>query len=125
MQKARDPRLVQLGAALSAARKANGVSQERLAERVGLSMNHVGAIERGETNPTVLVLVRIAEALGISLASLIAAIEGETSDKRAVIAELDGYLTTRPLDEVTFVVGLARQVGPVLADKHLTLRAGR
>jgi transcriptional regulator with XRE-family HTH domain len=64
-----DPTLLasRLGAAISAARKRRNWSQEVLAERVDVSKNHIGYIERGERIPSLDVAVRIAKALGLSL----------------------------------------------------------
>ena len=52
-------------------REAVGISQEELAERTGVSRNYIGMIERGETNPTLIVMNDLARALGTTLQSLI------------------------------------------------------
>ena len=44
-------------------RKANGLTQEQLAERVNVSMETIGKIERGAAAPTFTTAERIAEAL--------------------------------------------------------------
>ncbi len=54
-------------------RTAAGLSQEELAFRCRLDRTYVSGIERGVRNPTVLVLDRIARALGVSGADLLAA----------------------------------------------------
>jgi transcriptional regulator with XRE-family HTH domain len=56
--------LARLGGALRAARKARGLSQESLADAAGIDRSHMGKIERGERNVSVLNLIRIATALG-------------------------------------------------------------
>jgi len=48
-----------------------GISQEKLAERCGLHRTYVGGIERGERNPSLMNIGRIAKALGVSPASLL------------------------------------------------------
>jgi len=53
-------------------RSQRGFSQEGLAEKTGIHRTYIGGIERGERNPTLLMIHRIAEALGISLAQLFA-----------------------------------------------------
>ncbi len=51
-------------------RKARGLSQEELAHRAGLHYTYVGGIERGERNPALVNIGRIAAALKVSLAEL-------------------------------------------------------
>jgi transcriptional regulator with XRE-family HTH domain len=57
-------------------RVAQKVSQERLAFDSGVDRSYLGGIERGEENPTVDVLDRIAEILTVELAELFVAIDG-------------------------------------------------
>lgn len=47
-------------------RKARGWSQEELAHRAGLHYTYVGGIERGERNPALVNIGRIARALGVA-----------------------------------------------------------
>lgn len=42
-----------------------GLSQEALAHDAGIAMRHLGRIERGQGNPTVAVLGRLAGVLGV------------------------------------------------------------
>jgi len=55
--------LKRLGGAVRARRKAAGLSQEALADAAGIDRSHMGKIERGERNVTLLNLVKIAAAL--------------------------------------------------------------
>jgi transcriptional regulator with XRE-family HTH domain len=48
-----------------------GISQEGLADRCGLHRTYVGGIERGERNPSLLNIGRIADALGVSPGDLL------------------------------------------------------
>lgn len=56
--------LRQLGLAIRTERKARDLSQEALADAAGIDRSHMGKIERGERNVTLLNLARIARALG-------------------------------------------------------------
>jgi len=49
----------------------NGFSQEKLAILAEISLEHVGLIERGQTNPSVAVIFKISEALGIEPSKLL------------------------------------------------------
>jgi len=46
-------------------REAAGRSQEELAAKAGIHRTYIGGIERGERNPTLLMIYRLAKALGI------------------------------------------------------------
>lgn len=63
--------LPKVGETIRAARKKNGISQEALADASYIDRSHLGRIERGERNLTVLNLKKIAEALGVSAAELL------------------------------------------------------
>jgi len=45
--------------------------QERLGELAGLHRNYIGPVERGEYNPTLVSQVKIAKALGVSIAEMV------------------------------------------------------
>ena len=53
-------------------RVAKGISQERLAFNSGIDRSYVGGIEREVENPTVDLLDRLADTLGVPLAELFA-----------------------------------------------------
>lgn len=48
-----------------------GISQEKLAELADLNKNSIGAIERGESSPSIDTLDAIARAFGMELVELI------------------------------------------------------
>lgn len=60
-----------IGKRIKAAREKKGITQERLAEIVGLSPMHVSVIERGTKPPKLETLVNIANALDVSADSLL------------------------------------------------------
>jgi transcriptional regulator with XRE-family HTH domain len=62
--------LLGLGAMIRNLRKSRGMTQEMLAERAELSAKYIGEIERGEKNPTFLILVYISTAIGIPVKDL-------------------------------------------------------
>lgn len=57
----------QIGTAIKLRRKEFGLTQARLAETAHVGINTLTQIERGEGNPTIQVLDRILEVLGLEL----------------------------------------------------------
>lgn len=55
-------------------RVAQGISQERLAFDAGVDRSYLGGMERGEANPTVDVLDRLAGTLNVPISELFTAI---------------------------------------------------
>lgn len=64
------------GAVVRALRMERGVAQEALAHLAGIERSHMGKIERGEHMPTLILIIKIARALGCSSADLMAGTEG-------------------------------------------------
>jgi transcriptional regulator with XRE-family HTH domain len=65
--------LVAIGAAIRTRRRDQGISQEQLAYMAGIDRSHMGKIERGERNVSVLNLIRICTALQTRASELLAA----------------------------------------------------
>lgn len=61
-----------LGEKLREARKRAGLTLEKLAEAAGLSVAHVGAVERGAKTPSLAALYSICAALGVRMADVLA-----------------------------------------------------
>ena len=59
----RDSHLASFGAVVRARRKEFEISQEALADLAEIDRSHMGKIERGERNVTLLNIARIADAL--------------------------------------------------------------
>jgi len=64
-----------LGATIHQYRQQQGLSQPAFAARTGLSPTYISEIEQGHRNLSVLNLVRIADALGLSVSHLLAPLE--------------------------------------------------
>jgi transcriptional regulator with XRE-family HTH domain len=60
-----------VGQNLKRYREAAGLSQEALAFECGLHRTYVSGVERGVRNPTVVVLAKLAEPLGIAPSRLL------------------------------------------------------
>jgi transcriptional regulator with XRE-family HTH domain len=61
----------QLGLNVQRIRRQRHWSQEELAFESGLHRTYISGIERGVRNPTVLVLEKLADALGVNAAALL------------------------------------------------------
>ena len=62
--------LHRLGLRIRTLRVQDRISQEELGHLSGLHRTYVGAIERGERNPSILSLKKIADALKVNLGEL-------------------------------------------------------
>ena len=60
-----------IGMNIKTARMRHRWSQHELAERSGVCQSWISRLERGEENPTLASLTRVAEALGLGLADLL------------------------------------------------------
>jgi transcriptional regulator with XRE-family HTH domain len=69
-KQSRHPALTALGAAIRARRRELGFSQEQLADRAGMDRSYLGEVERGENSVALLSLLSVADALGVTLESL-------------------------------------------------------
>ena len=63
------------GVRVRALRRTTGLSQEHFADRVGVSRTHMGKIETGKANPTLEIIVRLAQGLDLTLAELFATLD--------------------------------------------------
>ena len=56
--------LRRFGGSLAHLRARSGLTQESLAGLAGLHRTYVGSVERGERNPTLITILKLADALG-------------------------------------------------------------
>ena len=84
-----------LGKRVKKMRKSVKITQQKLAEKVGLSDKYIGAIERGERSPSVKTLDKIANALGIELLELFYFEEDEVASKETILQSLMDRLKKR------------------------------
>ncbi len=70
---------IALGKRVRELRRHTGLSQEKFAAKAGLDRTYYAGIERGERNPSVKQLAKIAVALDVPLATLF--IEGSAAEQ--------------------------------------------
>jgi transcriptional regulator with XRE-family HTH domain len=85
-----------LAATLQAARHDRDLSVNALAERSGVSRAMIGKIERGEAQPTAVLLGRLSGALGMTLSELVARAEQADGDEGRVRRAADQPVWTDP-----------------------------
>jgi transcriptional regulator with XRE-family HTH domain len=76
----RSPRHRAFGDALRELRTERDLSQEALAAAAELDRTYVSGIERGERNPSLVNLLKLADALGVRLSELV--LRAEKREKR-------------------------------------------
>jgi mannose-6-phosphate isomerase-like protein (cupin superfamily) len=135
-----------IGAALASLREARALSMDALSKRSGVSKSMLSQIERQRANPTVAVVWRLANALGVPLTQLLGSIEAGDSaaiqpvrgPSVPVMRSKDGKCELRVVSPVELAgrfewYQLIMQPGGVLASEahtagtreHLTVVAGR
>ena len=70
-----------VGKRIKIVRQRSGLTQDQLAEQVGLSPKYISGIERGVENPTMDILLRVATMLGVEPYDLFLFGESEESEK--------------------------------------------
>ena len=99
----------QLGQRVRLLRRQRGLTQAQLAERVGVSDNFIGMIERGRGHPTLETINGVARALEIELHDLFQGQERPGSTEE-VVEELNRLLQGRPVDQAELILTIARAV---------------
>jgi len=66
------------GRTIRARRAKAGYSQESFADAIHVHRTYMGTLERGDGNPTLDMIVRIARGLDVSVSELFAAVEKDT-----------------------------------------------
>ncbi len=96
-----------LGRHIRSLRQTRGLTQQQLGERADLNYKYLGAIERGEENPSLIVLQRIATALEIELSDLFRFAHEETSPK-AIRKSIDHLLTVADTEKLQLACKLLK-----------------
>lgn len=76
-----------LGRAIADARRAKGLTQEKLADVIGIEQESISRLERGVTLPSLSRLMRIADVLAVPIASLIRSSSGRSVDQAQDLVE--------------------------------------
>ena len=99
-----------LGKRISEIRKGQHLSQEQLAERAGISAQYVSNIERGKENPTLDLLLRLTEALRVSLGQMCDLETVEDMNQRKMRSSIGAILKTADADRLRLALKLLRSL---------------
>lgn len=100
-----------LGRRIRELRKARHLTQEQLGERTGINYKYLGAVERGQENPTVKVLEKIARVLRVDLRELFVfehLESGRKTLKRRISQLIEGKDQEKLQKTLKLLTGLAR-----------------
>ena len=89
-------------------RKAFGLSQEALAERIGISVPHMSHIETGNTKLSLPVLVALAQALEVRTDDLL--FDGNHGERSELYATLEAELRDCSSEELALLSEILRSI---------------
>lgn len=104
-----------IGQRIRKLRKAQGLSQEQLAERIGISVTHMSHIETGNTKLSLPVFMRIADELGVPTDDLL---HDPSASQDASIHEIDELLAHCSPQQVRIISDIVRAVR-ISLNKHM------
>jgi transcriptional regulator with XRE-family HTH domain len=83
-----------LGNRISEIRKIKKITQEGLAEKADLTVSYISKIETGMKNPTINVVEKIAQALGVAIYQLFISLELELMNNKTILRKIKEMATT-------------------------------
>lgn len=104
----------QIGQQIRKYRKAHRISQEQLAEQIGISVTHMSHIETGNTKLSLPVLVAIAQTLEVQTDDLLCEYSSQRQTAFYELTEMLESCTTQQLRIITDIAKAAR----IALEKH-------
>lgn len=98
----------QIGRRIRQERSKQRMTQEKLAELAGLKESYIGQIERGAKNPSLESLIKIANALGVTVDYLLVDVSEARQD--FLVNELVALAKDRNADEIRLMLNINRLV---------------
>ena len=112
MEKTGEDTQTLLGRRIRTLRKARGWTQQELGDHADVNYKFLGDIERGQQNPSLNVLAKVADALEVELPELFR-FEHEILDRKQIEARIREILKTVPDDALRQVLLMLRVLYPV------------
>ena len=107
----------EIGKRIRRYRKACGISQEELAERVGISVTHMSHIETGNTKLSLPVLVRVADELSVRVDALLS--DSDAPDKTVLSDEVCGVIDSFDVEDLPVAIEVLSSLRDALAKRKL------
>jgi len=95
MKKSHENAAILLGRRVRSLREAKGWTQQELGSQADVNYKFLGEIERGQQNPSLNVLVKIAAALEVDLPEMLR-FEHESTDRKQIESQIEKILKTMP-----------------------------
>ncbi len=98
------------------------MTQEELEEKVGLTSNYLGQIERGWKTPSLKTLVKLANELGVSVDHLLRPEDNAPPERDLLSRQWLSLIHEQPIEDVrlamSIVKALFRRLNAVAAEKQ-------
>lgn len=108
---------IEIGANIQAAREQAGYTQERLAEILGFSPNHISAIERGVSAISLDALRKICSLFGVSADAIIFG-KNEPSNEVSAIAQQLARIKPEYQQQVNKVLSALLEMSAIMQDEE-------
>ena len=99
-----------LGRAVAERRRLLKVTQEQLAERVGVAVETISRLERGTATPSIVRADQVAHALGTDLARLLQPPTRRTGLKQRALARLEASLRERSVRDLEMIADVVERI---------------
>jgi transcriptional regulator with XRE-family HTH domain len=110
------------GAGIARMRARAGMTQEGVAEALGMGVEAVSRLERGVIEPGVARLVELAELFGCGVSELLIPSSARAADQASAIAQIISGLAPKDREAIVEVV---RQIADLLCKKPVKRRANK
>ena len=90
-------------------RTEHGLSQEQLAFNADITPSYLGQIERNQKNPTVKVVERLCQSMGVSLADFFST-SPSPRDIDPISLQIISHIANRSIDQKQHILGIVREV---------------
>lgn len=105
----------EIGQRIRKYRKACSLSQEQLAEKIGISVTHMSHIETGNTKLSLPVLVNIADALSVQTDAII--YENPQTNKTSIKQELSEIIDSCSVNQLNVIIDMVKST-KISLDKY-------